>query len=191
MSNTLAIAAVTSTLRYVLNESLAGAEPGSVVGADVTTLPPHQLAQKEVLNDNPAGLNVYLYQVTPNQARDPRALPTGHGDGTQHPLVSLDLHYLVTAYGTDAALEAQRLLARAVLALAATPVFSQPVIAAAIAQYGVDETAFLANSDLAEQTEPVRVSPAPLSLEQVSNLWCAFSTPYLLSLAYTATAVLL
>jgi len=34
MSNTVAIAAVTSTMRHVLHESLGGAQPGPVGGAD-------------------------------------------------------------------------------------------------------------------------------------------------------------
>lgn len=193
VSNTLAIAAVTSTMRHVLHESLGGAEPGAVGGADVTTLRPSDLATEAVLDDGAAGLNVYLYQVTPNHAWDLHDLPTRHSSGTlaRPPLAALDLHYLVTAYGDDSALEPQRLLARGALALSATPVFTRPVITAAVVKYGLGDTAFLADSDLADQSELVKVSPAPLSLEEVSKLWGAFSTPYLLSVGYTATVVLL
>jgi hypothetical protein len=193
VSNTLAIAAVTTTMRHVLHESLGGPEPGMVGGSDVTTYRPAQLANADTVDDGDAGLNVYLYRVTPNHAWNLADLPTRRGDGTlaRRPLAALDLHYLVTAYGDDGALEPQRLLARGALALAATPVFTRPVISAALAKYAVDDTAYLADSDLADQTDVVKVSPAPLSTEEISKLWGTFSTPYLLSLGYTATVVLM
>src|SRR6478735_8051816 len=173
MSNTLAIAAVTSTMRHVLHEALGGAQPGPVGGADVTTSRPAQLSDADTVGNDASGLNVYLYQVTPNHAWNLSDLPTRHGDGSfaRRPLAALDLHYLVTAYGDEEALEPQRLLARGALALATTPVFTRDTIAAAIAKYGVDATGFLADSDLGEQTELVKVSPTPLSLEEVSKLW--------------------
>ncbi len=193
VSNTLAIAAVTTTMRHVLHEALGGPEPGSVGGADVTTYRPAQLANADTVDDGDAGLNVYLYRVTPNHAWNLADLPTRRGDGSlsRRPVAALDLHYLVTAYGDDGALEPQRLLARGALALAATPVFTGPVIAAALTKYAVDDTAFLASSDLADQAEVVKVSPAPLTTEEISKLWGTFSTPYLLSLGYTATVVLM
>ena len=193
MSNTLAIAAVTSTMRHVLHEALGEPEPDPVGGADVTTFRPAQLADTDTIGNDGSGLNVYLFQVTPNHAWNLNDLPTRHGDGSfaRRPLAALDLHYLVTAYGDEEALEPQRLLARGALALATTPVFTRDTIAAAIAKYGVDATGFLADSDLGEQTELVKVSPTPLSLEEVSKLWGVLGTSYLLSLAYTATVVLI
>lgn len=191
MSNTLAIAIVTSTIRHVLHESLGGTEAGAVGGADVTTLRPHQLLHGSAGGSSPAGLNVYLYDVTWSQAHDPyiRPLPGSTRHRGQHPVAALDLHYLVTAYGDDATLEPQRLLARAARALASTPVFTQPVVAAAIAEYGIGDTAFLADDDLSAQPEPVKLMPAHLSIDELSKLWRALATPYLLSLAYTASAV--
>ena len=127
MSNTLAIAAVTSTMRHVLHEALGGAQPGPVGGADVTTYRPAQLSDADTVGNAASGLNVYLYQVTPNHAWNLTDLPTRHGDGSlaRRPVAALDLHYLVTAYGDEEALEPQRLLARAALALASTPVLHQ------------------------------------------------------------------
>ncbi|GAB3047273.1 DUF4255 domain-containing protein [Intrasporangium mesophilum] len=193
MSNTLAIAAVTSTMRHVLHESLGGAQPGPIGGADVTTYRPAQLSDADTVGNDASGLNVYLYQVTPNHAWNLSDLPTRHGDGSlaRRPVAALDLHYLVTAYGDEEALEPQRLLARGTLALASTPVFTKAVIQAAIDKYDTDPTGFLADADLADQAELVKVSPTPLSLEEMSKLWGVLGTPYLLSLAYTATVVLI
>lgn len=193
MSNTHAIAAVTSTLRFVLQQAIDG-EPDPVAGRKVTTLRPSQVAALGA-DDTPArGLNVFLYQVTPNQAWNLTDLPTRSSSGTlvRRPVAALDLHYLVTAYGDEPALEPQRLLARAALALAATPVFTKDVVEDALALYGGEtETAFLERADLAGQPESVKLSPSPLSLEEISKLWGVLGTPYLLSQAYTATVVLI
>lgn len=193
MSNTLAIAAVTSAMKYVLNEGLSLAKPDEVNGASITTWRPAQLADSGTVDNDANGLNVYLYQVTPNHAWNLTDLPTRHRDGSiaRRPLTALDLHYLVTAYGKEDALEPQRLLATAALALAKTPVFTKDVIADAIAMYDVNPTDFLVHSDLPDQPELVKVSPTPLSLEELSKLWGVLGTPYLLSVAYTATVVLI
>ena len=66
MSNGLSLAAVTSTLRYVLERSLAVEHPGPVGSASVSTLRPDRLSG-DVLDGAP-GLNIFLYQVTPNNA---------------------------------------------------------------------------------------------------------------------------
>ena len=192
MSNTLAIATVTATIKHVLHDSLAW-QPNPVGGADVTTLRPAQLANTSQVPAGRAGLNVYLFQVTPNHAWNLSDLPTRDRGGqlTHRPVAALDLHYLVTAYGNEEALEPQRLLARAVLALTAKPTLTREVVDAAIAKFSVNPTTFLPNSDLTDQAELVKISPTPLSLEELSKLWGALGTPYLLSVAYTATVVLL
>lgn len=190
MSNTLAVAAVTTTIRYLLHESLGGTEPGAVDGAAVTTLHPRQLLRGARAARNRTGLNVYLYNVTWDPIQDGSGRSTNRARDAR-PEVGLDLHYLVTAYGDDAGLDTQRLLARAARALASVPVLTGPDVEAAIAEYGKGETAFLADSDLAEQAEPIRLMPTPLSLDELSTIWGALATPYLPSLAYTAGVVLL
>ncbi len=193
MSNTLAIAAVTTTLRYVLQESLRD-DPAPVSGANVTTLRPAQLVTDDELRRD-RGLNLYLLQATPNHAWNLTDLPTRRSDGSlaRQPLAALDLQYLVTAYGDDKALEPQRFLASAALALATKPVCTPALIDAALATYGaaLSTTEFVKDSDLAGQVDLVKLSPAALSLEELSKLWGMLGTQYLLSQVYTATAVLL
>ncbi|MGH4008701.1 MAG: DUF4255 domain-containing protein [Pseudonocardiaceae bacterium] len=192
MSNGLAIAAVTSTLRYVLERALQHPHPGPVGGARVTTLRPGQLTDTSV--GHGPSINVFLYRVTPNHAWNLADLPTGSTNGSvgNQRVVALDLHYLITCHGQDESLDAQRLLGRTVTALAVTPVLTRDVVADAMDTYATEaETTFLADADLADQVEPVKVSPTSMSLEEMSKLWSVLQTPYLPSLTYTATVVLI
>ena len=75
---------------------------------------------------------------------------------------------------------------------AVNPVLTRDIVSAAMAHYADDvATMFLAQADLADQVELVKLAPAPLSLEDLSRLWSVLGTPYLLSLTYTATVVLI
>jgi hypothetical protein len=200
MSNTLALAAVTATLRFVLERSLGGTQPEPVGGAKVTTLHPRDIpagtgtAGTGAAGEMPKGINVFLYQVTPNHAWNLTDLPTRAPDGAlvRRPVCALDLHYLLTCYGDDEELDGQRLLARALLAVAGNAVLGRSLVRDALDEYSEDpRTGFLGKADLADQVELVKLSPAVLSLEELSKVWGALGTPYLLSQAISATVVLL
>lgn len=192
MSNFLAVAAVTASLKRVLDEALAAGVPGAVPNATVTTTRPESA-------DNGAGerkgINVYLYQVTPNAAWRNEDLPTRRPDGTlvQRPTAAIDLHYLLTFYGDEGDLEPQRLLGMAVRTLSARPVLTSAAVTAAIdAAVDDDPATFLQFADLADAIESVKLSPLPLNLEELSKLWSVFfQTPYVLSAAYQGTVVLI
>lgn len=181
MSNHLAIAAVTASLvRYL--QGAVGADVGNAV---VTAVRP----------DGPAsgvpevGVNIFLYQATPNVAWRNQDLPTRRADGSlnQRPQIALDLHYLLTFYGDETLLEPQRILGSTVRALHARPVLTRQEIRGAVAA-----NAFLAGADLADEIETVKLTPQPLSLEELSKLWSVlFQTTYTLSMAYDASVVLI
>ncbi|GAA1383332.1 Pvc16 family protein [Catellatospora chokoriensis] len=196
MSNVLSIAAVTSTLRFLLTRALTCELPGPVGGAKVTTLRPDRLHDSTDTENGSAGINIYLYQIGDNHAHGRRDLPTRRADGSlaARPCATLDLHYLITCYGDDAKLESQRLLARTVTELARTPVLAAKLVRRALRAYGTagSDLEFLADADLADAPEPVKLSPALLSLEELSKLWSVyFQASYLLSVAYVASVVVL
>lgn len=181
MSNFLAIATVTATLQAILQDAVSADVPG----ANATAARPNGSGP----GPTKLGVNVYLYQVTPNSAWRNADLPTRTGDGrlVQRPQVALDLHYLLTFYGNEAQLEPQRILGSAVRALHARPLLSRDAI-----QETVDGLDYLAGSDLADEVELVKFMPVGLSLEDLSKLWSVFfQTPYTLSIAYRATVVLI
>jgi len=190
MSNFLAIATVTATLRRILQDALnaaAAREPGAVSGATVSSLRPD--GSGSGMPDK--GINVYLYHVLPNASHRNADLPTRRADGTlaQRPQVALDLHYLLNFYGLESELVPQRLLGLALRTLHSRPVLTRQMIRDTLAD---PLFSFLAGSDLADQIELVKFVPLSLSLEELSKLWSVFfQTPYALSVAYQGTLVLI
>ncbi len=183
MSNALAIASVTATLTSILQSSVTL----EVAGAHV--VPSRPDAQAVV---RPAGINVFLYNVTPNAALRNEDLPTRRADGTlaQRPQAALDLHYLLICYGDEAQYEPQRLLGSIVRTLHARPQLAGSEITAATG--GAPFTTFPTRSDLASQIERVRFTHVGLTLAELSGLWSSFfQTPYVLSIAYSAGVVLI
>ncbi|MGW4049491.1 DUF4255 domain-containing protein [Streptomyces sp. NPDC004779] len=193
MSNVLAPAAVTTTVRHLLKTALEHNPPGAVDGADVTSLHPLEL-DSTALSCQPT-LNVYCYRVTPNAALNVAALPTRRSDGSlaARPSTALDLHYLISCHGDDSALEPQRLLAVAATALAAAPIVPRATVRAAIDRYGATggPMEFLRKADLADAEEPVKLTPTTLTLEEASQLWGLFDARHRLSLTYLATVAVL
>jgi hypothetical protein len=179
VSNFLAIATVTEVLRQMLDAAVNT----DVSGAKATAVKPTAVPSDGV------GVNVYLYQVSPNGALRNADLPTRREDGTliQRPRAALDLHYLLTFYGKESELEPQRVLGSAVRTLHTKPVLTHQMVRSTVASVG-----FLSASDLADEVEAVKFTPIPLSLEELSKLWSVFfQTPYTLSLAYQASVVLI
>lgn len=181
MSNHLAIATVTTGLvRYL--QGAVGADVGNAVVTAVRPDGPNSGVPQ-------VGVNIFLYQATPNAAWRNHDLPTRRPDGglTQRPQIALDLHYLLTFYGDETQLEPQRILGSTVRALHARPILTRQEIRSAVAA-----SPFLAGSDLADEIETVKFSPQPLTLEELSKLWSVlFQTTYTLSMAYDASVVLI
>lgn len=179
MSNSLAIATVTEALKNLLTSYLDFSE---VTASNVSTLSPDAPSGIPI-----PGINVFLYQISPNAALRNQDLPTRTQNGTllRKPQAAIDLHYLLTFYGDYTTLEPQRLLGAATVAMHANPVLSPAQIVAA-------QTGFLADSTLSAQTEQVRFTPIAFTLEELSKLWSfLLKVDYVLSTAYVASVVLI
>ncbi len=179
MSNYLAIATVTEALIQLLNP---------VTGVSNTLIdaePPDMAIPKNTTNR----LNIFLYQVTENQGYKNSDLPTRNTDGilVKRPLLGLDLHYMITALGTDD-LHAQIVLAYAMQILHETPYLTREFINKAVQLAPTT----LGESDLANQVEMIKITHQNMSLEEISKLWSSFfQTNYRLSTTYQVTVVLL
>ncbi len=188
MSNFLSVASVTATLANIIQEGIVGHGMSATVshvrpdGAGGTT--------------PSTGVNVYLYQVTTNAAWRNVDLPTRNSSGRliQRPKVALDLHYLLSFYGSEANLETQRLLGLVSSALHAQPVLAREKIRAVLKPADPEDSSYpyLLDTDLDSEVELVKFTQLPLSLEELSKLWSVFfQTQYTLSVAYQATVVLI
>jgi Pvc16 N-terminal domain len=187
VSNHLAVATVTAALQHVLTDAVA-----DISGAGVTTGRP--AAAQPAAGGNgtsaPTGINVFLYRVSPNAALRNDDLPTRDDEGTvkRRPCAALDLHYLLTFQGNEAELVPERVLGKAVAALHARPLLTRETIEQAIQ---AQPSNVLDESDLGAQVERVKLTPANLSLDELSKLWSVFfQAPYSLSLAYLGSVVL-
>jgi hypothetical protein len=181
MSNFLAIATVTATLQRELQDAANAA----VSGAKATAIRPDGATS----GTPQVGVNIFLYQVTPNGALRNADLPNRSSDGiiVQRPRTALDLHYLLSFYGDESKLEPQRLLGSVTRRLNSSPILTNQMIGAML---GDASFLFMAGSDLADEKEAVRITPLSLSLEELSKLWSVFfQTPYALSVAYQASVV--
>ena len=174
MSNFLAIATVTATLRNLLTQGVTADLPD----ATVTTKP----MDKARNNDGGNQINLFLYHTVPNAAWRNMDMPRQVKPGeTGQPPLALNLYYLITAYGRDNDdVFGHRLLGRAMSILHDHPLLGAAEIEAA-----------LPGNDLHEQVERVRITPEPVSLEEMSKVWTTFQAQYRVSAAYQVSVVLI
>src|SRR5271154_7562082 len=105
MSSALAISGVTAALQYYLGNVYSGLSSlfgGSVVvSSQAPDLVQNSLGDGSALQNQ---VNLFLHQVTHNAAWRNVGLPSLAADGktqSKNPPLALDLHYLLTAYGSD------------------------------------------------------------------------------------------
>jgi len=179
MSNSLAIGAVTATLRNLLDQGIS-AEGG---GLHTTTLPPEK-AQTFGQGDGAGRINLFLYQTQINAAWRNMDMPGQiKPNETGQPPLALDLFYLLTAYERDdgdSSVIAHRLLGRAMRVLHDHPLLGADEIRSA-----------LPNNDLADQIERIRITPQRMPVEEFSKLWTTFQVGYRISAAYQVSVVLI
>jgi uncharacterized protein DUF4255/IPT/TIG domain-containing protein len=185
MSNPLAIAAVTITLRELIGKALKEEEdniPDDVkLTADilVTTLPLDKARDDNATKNR---VNLFLYHTMLNGTwRNMDLPPQGKPGDVSHPPLALNLYYLITAYGeNNKEVAGQILLGRAMRVLHDHALLMPVEISTA-----------LAASELHDQVERVRITPQPLLLEEMYKLWTIFQTQYRISAAYEVSVVLI
>jgi uncharacterized protein DUF4255 len=198
VSNALAIASVTAVLKDLLNNGVIDHQLSGVVGeVTVSALPPDRVlvaGQAET-----SRINVFLYQVTPNQGWRNVALPSRDANGarTANPPLGLDLHYLVTTYGASE-FHAEILLGYAMQLLHENPVLTRDAIRQTLAPASPVTGAILpaplnalVASELADQIEQIRLTPNTMSMEEISKLWTAIQSHYRPTATYQASVVLI
>jgi hypothetical protein len=199
VSSALAIAGVTAVLKDLLDGGMIDHNLASTMGQSVvvSALAPDSI---ELGNDSTRRLNLFLHQATPNAAWRNVGNPSRNSAGERlgNPPLALDLHYLLTAYGT-LDLEAEVLLGYAMQVLHETPVLARAAIRTALNPPSPPVTASLLPniyqalqaSDLADQIEQIKITPSVMNTEELSKLWTAFQSHYRPTAPYQVTVVLI
>ena len=196
MSGPLAIAAVTATLKNLINRGVSDLNLNGLGSFIVSSLPPDRVTTGDQEQNR---LNLFLYQITPNQGWRNVGLPSRDGNGGRltNPPLALDLHYLLTAYGAGEFSD-EVLLGCAMQTLHETPGLSRQEIRDSLTDTllqgtGLEstQTGDLLVTDLADQIEVIKITPHYLNTEELSKLWTAMQARYRPTMAYQVSVVLI
>jgi hypothetical protein len=179
MSNALAIAAVTATLRNLLHSGLTADH--NLADASVTMQP---VDRARANGDSANQMNIFLYHVQPSATWRSMDYPGRARSGeSSFPPIGLNLYYLLTAFGRDN--DTQRPFSHELMGRAISVLADHPLL-------GADEIkAALPENDLWTQIERIRFTLQPYSVEEIAKIWTGFQTQYRLSVAYEASVVLI
>lgn len=200
MSTALAIASVTQVLKDLLNDGLINHDVTGIIGTTVlvTALPPDRI-DTSTANEQ-SQLNLFMYQATTNAGWRNVGMPAFDAAGrrTGNPPLALDLHYVLSAYGSNE-LHMEILLGHGMQLLHETSVLSRDAIRRSLtpplSSVNTGDLPLslraLSTSNLADQVEQIKISPEEMNLEEISKLWTAFGAKYRPTAAYHISVVLI
>jgi hypothetical protein len=205
MSNALAISAVTAVLQYYLGVAFNQA-PGLAQPVKVSCVAPDQIDLGTPGSGNAENqVNLFLHQVTYNAAWRNANFPSLSKDGSgrlANPPLALNLHYLLTAYGSDD-WQAEALLGYALMMLHECPTLTRGDLASVLTTlsgtppaipplYSTNPAcALLSASGIADQVEMLKVVPETLNREEMAWLWTALKADYRPTFPFQVSVVLL
>ncbi|OOG37427.1 DUF4255 domain-containing protein [Rhodanobacter sp. C05] len=195
MSNYLAVGGVSAVLRSLLADALTSSGPSSILGGgpDAITASPPDLVPVGA-HEQPR-INIFMYYANLNPALRNAGFPArnAQGQAISNPPLALNLHYLVTAYGST------QFDPEILLAWAMKVMHDNPVVPRAIIQKALDEllaspnheNTLINGSMLAEQIENIRIVPETLTTEEIYRLWAAFQTNYRPTTSYQVSVAVI
>jgi hypothetical protein len=198
MSNALALAGVSAVLQSYLANLYAGLS--ALFGSTVTV----SSKAPDIVQESFAGgaaecqINLFLHQVTHNQGWRNNDLPNVGPNGMtrlSNPPLALDLHYLLTAYGSED-WRAEALLGFALQMLHENPVLTRQDISDAIAKLPINDptnplSTPLGAVGLADQIELLKITPSTVGREEMAWLWTALKADYRPTFPFQVSVVLI
>lgn len=163
MSDTAAIADISTTLQSVLTNAFSGMLPAPPPVAEVHNL-------EGTISLTPARMTIFLFETIEDSTvrnRPPTRNHSGSRIETPRSPVPLILKYLLTPWSPDRRTE-QLMLGRALQVLHDGAILSGPQL----------------QGGLAGSSEAIKLKLAPLTLEEQTRVWHAVQRPYRLSLTY-------
>jgi hypothetical protein len=198
MSSALAISGVSAVLQFYLANLYAGLSAlfGSTV--TVSSKAPDLIQESFGAGAAECQVNLFLHQVTHNTGWRNQDLPSAGPDGRSRlssPPLALDLHYLMTAYGSED-WQAEALLGFALLMLHENPVLTRQDIGNAISKLPITDptnplSAPLGTAGLADQIELLKITPSALGREEMAWLWTALKADYRPTFSFQVSVVLI
>jgi Pvc16 N-terminal domain len=182
MSAHLTIASVTAVLKNLLENTVVSRGVTSAVGGDitVTAVSPDRITAG---GDEKPQLNLFLYQITPASM-------------LRAPGLSLELYYLITAYGAQD-YQAEILLGHAVQTMVEHQHLTGDTIQKTLAALGGGKSTrsaqptltALAGSSLGGNVSSLEVRPQFLDADTLGKLWSALQAKYRPSVTYRISGV--
>jgi hypothetical protein len=197
MSDYLAVGGVTAILKWLLTNDLTAGGPNTVLtsASAITAVSPDLIQAGQ--NEEPQ-LNLFMYYVSLNPALRNLDLPSydAVGQRVANPPLALNLHYLVSAYGSTQAaqLAGEILLGWAMKVFHDNPVVPPQTIQDALSALAAQPSAeakLVSASTLAGQFEHIRITPEALTTEEIYRLWPAFQASYRPSSAFQVSVVVI
>ncbi len=186
MSNYQAIGGVSATLQTLLRDRM---EIPPLSSGD-TTVPITISTPSTDDNTEDPRINLFLFRVTENHYYKNQEIPGhGHPAAFGRPPLSLDLHFLLTAFGTSSEGDSgftNETLAHYLLGSAMRVLHDYPIITEELVTGGGQPVLDL---NLRGQFELVKLYLEPLSLEDLTKVWTALTVPYRLSAGYAVSVV--
>lgn len=191
MSNYQALGGVSETMRALLVDRMEF-PPAMPPGFRVSIGPPRPDARVDTEAAEAPRVNLFLYRVDENAALKNQQIP-GRGNPSSYglPPLSLDLHYLVTGYGTTQ-VQANRFdetLGQFLLGSAMRVFHDFPIIADNLTSVRQPLGVTLLHPSLRGEFERVKITLEPVSLEDISKIWTALTLPFKVSAAYVVNVV--
>jgi hypothetical protein len=194
LSNFRAIGGVSVSLKTLLEDrmELPTGLPAGFTAPKVTISTPGSEGNGEQDFKNPR-VNLFLYRVTENGHLKNQEIP-GHGlpGAYGHPPLSLDLHYVLTAYGMNEPQDVASIderVAHYLLGSAMRVLHDHPVMTKELRTVRSPTGNQILDQSLAGEFEQVKLYLDPISLEDLSKVWTALMLSYRLSVAYKVTVV--
>jgi hypothetical protein len=192
MSDFHAIGGVSSSLRTLLLDRME--RPDNVASIDVTIGPPPFSATDNNPHLEKPRVNLFLYRVTEHGFLQNQEIPGRGSPGAfGHPPLSLNLHYLVSAYGNteirgdtpmfDETI-AQFLLGSAMRVLHDVPILTDSLVTVRPPS-GVP----VLDQSLRDSFERVKLTMEPLTLEDLTKVWTALALRMRLSAGYVVNVI--
>ncbi|NBF39490.1 MAG: DUF4255 domain-containing protein [Spirochaetes bacterium] len=173
------IAGVSRTLRTLLKDRMQDTTPA------VTLLPP----DVDPDDGTDKRVNLFLFQVEENAHLKNQQFPgPGSHAGAKPPPLSLNLHYLLTTFKGQDTEGAQELLGDAMRVLHDYSIVTKKLPQQRAPSTNGDRPPVL-DQRLQEEYEQVKLSLEPLTVNEMSEIWTAFTVPYRLSVAYSVSVV--